>query len=199
MSNDIRLIVGLGNPGPEYDKTRHNAGFWFIESLAKYFSVPLSADSKYKGFVARLPAPYADVRLLMPQTFMNRSGQSVGPMAQFFKLQPEQILVVHDELDLPAGVAKFKQGGGHGGHNGLRDIISVLGNQNNFHRLRLGIGHPGHKDQVTGYVLGKPPTNERNDIDAIIDDAVRAMPAVLQGKLLEAKQQLHSTKYVSKA
>ncbi|RTE87435.1 MULTISPECIES: aminoacyl-tRNA hydrolase [Gammaproteobacteria] len=195
MSNDIRLIVGLGNPGPEYDKTRHNAGFWFIESLANYFSVSLTADSKYKGLVARLPSPYPDVRLLMPQTFMNRSGQSVGPLAQFYKLEPHQILVVHDELDLPPGVAKLKQGGGHGGHNGLRDIISVLGNQKDFHRLRIGIGHPGHKDKVTGYVLGKPPEAERNIIDAIIDDAVRVVPDLLQGRLLEAKQSLHSSRH----
>lgn len=195
MSNDIRLIVGLGNPGSEYDKTRHNAGFWFIESLAKYFSTSLSPDSKYKGLVARLPAPYPDVRLLMPQTFMNRSGRSVGPLAQFYKLKPEQILVVHDELDLPPGVAKLKQGGGHGGHNGLRDIISVLGNDNNFHRLRIGIGHPGHKDRVTGFVLGKPPESGRNLIDAIIDDAVRIVPDLLQGRLIEAKQSLHSVRH----
>lgn len=192
MSADIRLIVGLGNPGPEYEQTRHNAGFWFIEELARTFSAPLTADSKYQGITARLAAPYQDVRLLMPTTFMNRSGFSVGAMATFFKVTPEQILVVHDELDLAPGIARFKQGGGHGGHNGLRDIIRALGNNNNFHRLRIGIGHPGHKDRVTPHVLGKPPAADREAINKSIDDSVRAVERALTAGWLDAKQYLHS-------
>ena len=192
MSADIRLIVGLGNPGPEYEQTRHNAGFWFIEELARTFSAPLTADSKYQGITARLAAPYQDVRLLMPTTFMNRSGFSVGAMATFFKVTPEQILVVHDELDLAPGIARFKQGGGHGGHNGLRDIIRALGNNNNFHRLRIGIGHPGHKDRVTPHVLGKPPAADREAINKSIDDSVRAVERALKAGWLDAKQYLHS-------
>lgn len=194
MSADIRLIVGLGNPGPEYEQTRHNAGFWFIEALARQFQASLATDPSYFGITARLAPPFQDVRLLMPMTFMNRSGKSVGALASFFKISPEQMLVVHDELDLPPGVARFKQGGGHGGHNGLRDIIPALGNNNNFHRLRIGIGHPGHKDRVTGHVLGKPPANERELIEASIDESVRGVERALREGWREAKQYLHSVR-----
>lgn len=194
MSADIRLIVGLGNPGLEYEQTRHNAGFWFINEFARHFSTPLTSEPKYFGITGRLPAPYPDTRLLMPMTFMNRSGQAVAPLANFFKVSPEQVLVVHDELDLEPGIARFKQGGGHGGHNGLKDIIRCFGNNNSFHRLRIGIGHPGHSDQVTPHVLGRPPQSEREAIVNIIDDAVRAVDIALATGWLDAKQYLHSVR-----
>lgn len=194
MSTDIRLIVGLGNPGSEYEQTRHNAGFWFIEAFARAFSTSLTSDPKYHGLTGRLAAPFADTRLLMPMTYMNRSGQSVAPLAHFFKIAPEQVLVVHDELDLAPGVARFKQGGGHGGHNGLKDIIRSFGQNNNFHRLRLGIGHPGQSELVTGHVLGKPPQHEREAIHSIITDSVRAVDIALKNNWQEAKQYLHSVR-----
>lgn len=194
MAQSIRLIVGLGNPGPEYDQTRHNAGFWFVEALARHYSTQFSQDTKYKSLTARLPSPHADTRLLMPLSFMNRSGQAVGQMAQFYKIQPEEILVVHDELDLPVGTAKFKLGGGHGGHNGLKDIIKHLGNQNNFHRLRLGIGHPGHSSLVTGYVLGKPPQAELASFDEIIYQSIKGVELALANDWQQAKQSLHSVR-----
>ncbi|WP_185960656.1 aminoacyl-tRNA hydrolase [Aliidiomarina halalkaliphila] len=194
MSADIRLIVGLGNPGPEYTATRHNAGFWFVEALAQQYNVQLTPDAKYFGQTARLTPPFAETRLLLPMTFMNRSGQSVGTMANFFKIEPEQILVVHDELDLPPGIAKFKQGGGHGGHNGLKDITRSLGNQTNFHRLRIGIGHPGHSSQVTGYVLGKAPSHDQHLMDDAINASLRAVELAMRDGWTAAKQYLHSIK-----
>lgn len=133
-----------------------------------------------------------DVRLLIPTTFMNRSGQSVAALASFYKLTPEEILIAHDELDIPPGTARFKQGGGHGGHNGLRDIVPALANSKNFHRLRLGIGHPGHSSKVTGYVLGKPSQVDRTRIDASIDEAISALPLLLDGDATKAMTQLHS-------
>ncbi|EGN76408.1 peptidyl-tRNA hydrolase [Idiomarina sp. A28L] len=194
MSADIKLIVGLGNPGPEYTATRHNAGFWFVEALARQFNVNLTPESKFFGHTARLGPPYSDTRLLNPSTFMNRSGQAVGAMATFFKILPEEILVVHDELDLPPGIAKFKQGGGHGGHNGLKDITRALANQTNFHRLRIGIGHPGHSSKVTGYVLGKAPSNEQNLMDDAITASLRAVEIAMNDSWAAAKQYLHSIK-----
>lgn len=194
MSPDIKLIVGLGNPGPEYTATRHNAGFWFVEALARQFNVNLTPESKFFGHTARLGPPYSDTRLLNPSTFMNRSGQAVGAMATFFKILPEEILVVHDELDLPPGIAKFKQGGGHGGHNGLKDITRALANQTNFHRLRIGIGHPGHSSKVTGYVLGKAPSNEQNLMDDAITASLRAVEIAMNDSWAAAKQYLHSIK-----
>lgn len=192
MSVDIRLIVGLGNPGPEYSTTRHNAGFWFIEALAEHFNTRLSPESKYFGNTTRLPSPLADTRLLMPMTFMNRSGQAVAAMVNFYKMTPEQILVVHDELDLPPGVARLKHGGGHGGHNGLKDIGQALGNNFNFHRLRIGIGHPGHSSQVTGYVLGKASAEQQTLINAALDESVRALDIAIQRGWLAAMQHLHA-------
>ena len=158
----VQLIVGLGNPGPEYDQTRHNAGALFVERLAHAQGVSLVADRKYFGLVGKFSHQGKDVRLLIPTTYMNRSGQSVAALAGFFRIAPDAILVAHDELDMPPGVAKLKTGGGHGGHNGLRDIIAQLGNQNSFHRLRLGIGHPGHSSLVSGYVLAAPRAASRN-------------------------------------
>ena len=173
MMEDIKLIVGLGNPGAEYDRTRHNAGFDYVDELARHLGTQFSPDKKYYGDVAKARLNQQDVWLLKPMTFMNRSGQSVAMLANFFKIVPEQILVAHDELDLLPGVARFKLGGGHGGHNGLRDIISRLGNNKNFKRLRIGIGHPGSAEQVVNFVLGKAPQSGQGLITQAIDEAVR--------------------------
>lgn len=190
----VQLIVGLGNPGPEYDQTRHNAGALFVERVAASQRVNLSVDRKYFGLVGKFNHQGREVRLLIPTTYMNRSGQSVAALANFFKLKPEEILVAHDELDMPPGVAKLKQGGGHGGHNGLRDIIAQLGNQNNFHRLRLGIGHPGHASLVSGYVLGRAPRSEQQLLDQSIDFALDVLPEILAGDWTVAMRKLHSQK-----
>lgn len=190
----VKLVVGLGNPGPEYEQTRHNAGALFVEQLAEQMCCPLNMEKKYFGRTARFSHKGQDVRLLIPATYMNRSGQSVAALANFFRIQPDEILVAHDELDIPPGTCKLKQGGGHGGHNGLRDIISSLGNQNNFYRLRLGIGHPGHSSQVTGYVLGRASRSEQQLIDSTIDFALGVLPDILEGQLSRAMQQLHSFK-----
>jgi PTH1 family peptidyl-tRNA hydrolase len=190
----VQLIVGLGNPGPEYDQTRHNAGALFVERVAESQRVNLSVDRKYFGLVGKFNHQGHEVRLLIPTTYMNRSGQAVAALANFFKLKPEEILVAHDELDMPPGVAKLKQGGGHGGHNGLRDIIAQLGNQNNFHRLRLGIGHPGHASLVSGYVLGRAPRSEQELLDQSIDFALDVLPEILAGDWTVAMRKLHSQK-----
>ncbi|MBB3102686.1 aminoacyl-tRNA hydrolase [Azomonas macrocytogenes] len=190
----VQLIVGLGNPGPEYDQTRHNAGAFFVERLAATHGASLSSERKFFGLVGKFSHQGRDIRLLIPTTFMNRSGQAVAAMASFYRISPEAILVAHDELDLLPGVARLKKGGGHGGHNGLRDIIAQLGNQNSFHRLRLGIGHPGHSSQVTGYVLGRAPQTERELLDTSIDSAFGVLPDILDGNWTRAMQQLHSQK-----
>ena len=190
----VQLIVGLGNPGPEYDQTRHNAGALFVERVAESQRVNLSVDRKYFGLVGKFNHQGREVRLLIPTTYMNRSGQSVAALANFFKIKPEEILVAHDELDMPPGVAKLKQGGGHGGHNGLRDIIAQLGNQNNFHRLRLGIGHPGHASLVSGYVLGRAPRSEQELLDQSIDFALDVLPEILAGDWTVAMRKVHSQK-----
>ncbi|RMH85530.1 aminoacyl-tRNA hydrolase [Pseudomonas sp. AOB-7] len=190
----VQLIVGLGNPGPEYDQTRHNAGALFVERVADSQRVNLSVDRKYFGLVGKFNHQGREVRLLIPTTYMNRSGQSVAALANFFKIKPEEILVAHDELDMPPGIAKLKQGGGHGGHNGLRDIIAQLGNQNSFHRLRLGIGHPGHASLVSGYVLGRAPRSEQELLDQSIDFALGVLPDILAGDWTRAMQKLHSQK-----
>ena len=190
----VQLIVGLGNPGPEYDQTRHNAGALFVERLADRERVSLSLDKKYFGLVGKFSHQGRDVRLLIPTTFMNRSGQAVAALANFFRIPPEAILVAHDELDMPPGVAKLKQGGGHGGHNGLRDIIAQLGHQNNFHRLRLGIGHPGVASMVSNFVLGRAPRAEQEKLDASIDFALGVLPDILAGEWNRAMKNLHSQK-----
>lgn len=194
MSDQIRLLVGLANPGPEYAKTRHNAGAWVVEELARIHNVSLKEDKKYFGLTARISVGGEDLRLLVPTTFMNLSGKSVSALANFFQIKPEQIMVAHDELDLPPGVAKFKKGGGHGGHNGLRDIISKLGNNKEFYRLRVGIGHPGHKDKVAGYVLTKAPANEHSQIEQAVDEAVRCIDILLKDDLAKAQNRLHTFK-----
>lgn len=188
----IRLVVGLGNPGAEYEKTRHNAGFWLVDELAWKYKAALRAESKFFGEAARgqLPAG-GDIWLLKPMTFMNLSGQAVAALAKFYKITPEQILVVHDELDLPPGTARFKQGGGHGGHNGLKDIIAKLGGPN-FWRLRLGIGHPGDRSEVVNFVLKKPRAEEQTQIDEAIAKALQVMDQALSGDMANAMKALHT-------
>lgn len=188
----IQLIVGLGNPGPEYEQTRHNAGALFVEELARKLGVNLAADRKYFGLVGKFSHQGRDVRLLIPTTYMNRSGQSVAALANFFRIPPAAILVAHDELDMPPGTAKLKQGGGHGGHNGLRDIIAQLGNQNSFYRLRLGIGHPGEKSAVVNFVLHEPSRDEANLIQDNIDQSVKLLPLLLEGGMEAAMLKLHT-------
>lgn len=192
--SSIRLIVGLGNPGPEYAHTRHNAGEWYVRALADKYGIRLGDDSKYQGITGRGTVQGVDVRLLIPTTFMNLSGQSVGALATFFKILPDEILVAHDELDLPPGTARLKTGGGHGGHNGLRDIIRALANQNSFHRLRIGIGHPGDAKQVTGFVLGKAPASEQTLIDNAIREALLHSDDIISGKLAIAMNKLNRFK-----
>ncbi|MBY4675688.1 aminoacyl-tRNA hydrolase [Marinobacterium arenosum] len=194
MKDRIQLIVGLGNPGDKYAHTRHNAGAEFVEQLAARQLVTLQADKKYHGLYGKVQLDGQQVHLLIPTTFMNLSGQSVASLANFYKIPPEAILVAHDELDLPPGVARFKLGGGHGGHNGLRDIISKLGNNKNFYRLRLGIGHPGHSSQVSNFVLSKAPGSEREKTQAAIDEALYQLKDAINGDWAKAMNQLHSFK-----
>ncbi len=188
----IELIVGLGNPGREYEETRHNAGVWFIDELARSCGATLQPEKKFHGLTARISLHGRDVRLLVPTTFMNRSGQAVAAMANFYRIAPESILVAHDELDIPVGTARLKQGGGHGGHNGLRDIISSLGNNNNFHRLRIGIAHPGSAKMVSNYVLSKPSIEDNRKIHEAIEECAWVMPEFLTGSLAKAIQRLHT-------
>ena len=190
----VQLIVGLGNPGPEYDQTRHNAGALFVERLAERERVSLNPDKKYFGLMAKFSHQGRDVRLLIPTTFMNRSGQAVAALANFFRIEPAAIMVAHDELDMPPGVAKLKLGGGHGGHNGLRDIIAQLGNNNGFYRLRLGIGHPGHSSMVSDFVLSRAPRSEQELLAASIDNALSVVPEMLAGDWNKAMHKLHSLK-----
>jgi PTH1 family peptidyl-tRNA hydrolase len=188
----IKLIAGLGNPGSEYRGTRHNAGADFVEELARRCGVSLQTESKFYGLTGRISLSGHDLRLLIPTTFMNCSGKAVAAMAGFFKIAPENMLIAYDELDIPVGSARFKQGGGLGGHNGLRDIVPALGNNQNFHRLRIGIGHPGHASKVTGHVLNTPSQADRERIDACIDEAIAALPLLLDGDSTKAMTQLHS-------
>lgn len=189
MSAPVDLIVGLGNPGGNYEQTRHNAGFWFVDALARQGGT-FRPESKFQADACKISLAGHDCWLLKPTTFMNRSGQSVAALAGFYKIPVENILVVHDELDLPPGVARLKQGGGHGGHNGLRDIIARLGA--NFMRLRIGIGHPGSKEQVVDYVLQRPSLADRQQIESAIDAALAVMPELLCGEVQRAMNQLHS-------
>ena len=193
MTNpNIQLIVGLGNPGTEYDRTRHNAGADFVAELARQAGASLVVDGKYFGLTARINYQGQDMRLLIPTTYMNRSGQAVGAMANFFKIEPASILVAHDELDLAPGVARFKHGGGHGGHNGLRDIISALGNNQNFPRLRLGIGHPGSAPLVANYVLKRAPQAEQELIEEAIYRSTKCLPDAVKGDWNTAMKNLHT-------
>ena len=192
--SDIKLIVGLGNPGTEYDQTRHNAGFLFLDEIARQYGGNFRPEKKYAGEYCKVRINGSEVHLLKPMTYMNRSGQAVGPLANFYKISPEEILVVHDELDIPPGSAKLKKGGGHGGHNGLKDIIKCLANSKEFHRLRIGIGHPGDSKLVASFVLKKAPISEMQSIEATIDEAARVLPTFLSGDSAKAMNQLHSFK-----
>ena len=194
MTEPVKMIVGLGNPGQEYDRTRHNAGADFVFELARAYGVSLMPDNKAFGLTGKVVIGGRDVRLLVPTTYMNRSGQSVGALAGFFKIEPEAILVAHDELDLAPGIVRLKVGGGHGGHNGLRDIIAALANNKNFQRLRIGIGHPGHASMVSGYVLKRAPQSEQQLIDDSIADSLRYIDAVIAGDLEAAMRELHTKK-----
>ncbi|NDL01504.1 aminoacyl-tRNA hydrolase [Photorhabdus bodei] len=193
MSN-IKLIVGLANPGAEYAQTRHNAGAWYVDLLARSHNQSLKEESKFFGYTARINMGGHDIRLLVPTTFMNLSGKSVAALASFYRIQPDEILVAHDELDLPPGVAKMKLGGSHGGHNGLKDIQNKFGNNPNFYRLRIGIGHPGDKNKVVGFVLGKPPASEQKLIDDAIDEARRCTDILMKQDMDKAINRLHSFK-----
>lgn len=187
----IKLLVGLGNPGPEYEATRHNAGFWWIDGAARQLGARLSADRASFGLVGRVNRPAGPVWLLQPQTYMNLSGKSVAALARFFKIAPQEILVVHDELDLLPGQMKLKAGGGHAGHNGLRDIHAQLGSAD-YWRLRLGIGHPGDKAEVAGYVLRKPPASEREAIERSIEESLKHLDLMLDGAMQQAVMKLHA-------
>jgi peptidyl-tRNA hydrolase len=190
----IKLIVGLANPGNEYAATRHNAGAWFVDQLAERYHQSLKNEPKFFGYSSRITLSGHDVRLLVPTTFMNLSGKAVQAMATFYQIKPEEILVAHDELDINPGIAKFKFGGSHGGHNGLKDIASKLGNNLNFYRLRIGIGHPGDKNKVVSYVLNKPPKSEQELIDKAIDESVRCTEILLSDGIEAAMNRLHAFK-----
>jgi len=187
----LRLLVGLGNPGRDYQAHRHNAGFWLVDRLVEAKGARWGIESKLYGETARLELAGQDLRVLKPGTFMNRSGQSVAAALRYWKIEPEQMLVVHDELDLPAGSARLKFDGGHGGQNGLRDIVAHLGH-GRFGRLRVGIGHPGHKDKVTGWVLGKPGRDDEAAMLRAIDDAIAVLPLLASGNFNEAMKRLHT-------
>ena len=191
----IRLIVGLGNPGPEYEQTRHNAGFWLVDNLAN--SLPgtrLQRDSRYNAMLAKTSINGQDVWLLEPLTFMNRSGQSVGALARFFKIAADEVLVVHDELDLMPGIARLKKGGSAGGHNGLKDITAALGTQD-YWRLRLGIGHPRSlslQQQVADFVLHRPRREDQELIEQAIEKSLQVMAQIVEGKFEAATMKLHT-------
>jgi PTH1 family peptidyl-tRNA hydrolase len=187
----IRLIVGLGNPGREYETTRHNAGFWWVDELAEQQKLTFRSEAKFHALMARGHLHTHEISLLKPQDFMNLSGRAVQALAQFYKILPEQILVVHDELDLQPGIARLKLGGGHGGHNGLKDIITQLGSRD-FWRLRLGIGHPGDRKEVVNYVLKAPGQAERALIIEAMQHALHVAPQVIEGKTAAAMLKLHS-------
>lgn len=189
----LRLIVGLGNPGPDYERTRHNVGYWFANALADAARVQFSPDGKLHGESVRLGSGFGSAWLLKPSTFMNRSGQSVAAALRYFKIEPEEMLVAHDDLDLPPGTARLKFDGGHGGQNGLRDLVAHLGH-GRFHRLRLGIGHPGSRDKVTPWVLGRPGKDDEAAILRAIDEAMGVLPLALSGDFNEAMKRLHTSR-----
>ena len=193
MSAVVALIVGLGNPGPQYEATRHNAGFWFVEQIARQQGEQFRLENKFHAEIAKVVIGAKQVWLLKPNTFMNRSGQSVAALARFYKIPLENILVVHDELDLDPGIARLKQGGGHGGHNGLRDIVAQMGGKD-FIRLRIGIGHPGDSKQVSNFVLSRASANDQRVIDESIGDALSVLPQIVSGEFQKAMNELHTKK-----
>jgi len=190
QKSDIRLIVGLGNPGANYHSTRHNAGFWLIDEIARDHAIGMKNETRFHGEVGKINQAGKDVYLLKPTTFMNRSGQSVAALSKYFKISPEQTLVCHDELDLEVGDNRLKKSGGHGGHNGLRDIINHIGKE--FFRLRIGIGHPGDRNQVVNYVLKNPSRDDLAKIEDANQLALGIMPTLLSGEFEKAMQQLHT-------
>lgn len=187
----LRLIVGLGNPGKQYESTRHNVGAWFVDQLARQHNTQLKNETKFHACLGKISQADNQCFLSIPSTFMNESGKAVLALVNFYKIKPQEILVAHDELDFPAGIIRLKEGGGHGGHNGLRDIIRVIGG-NNFLRMRIGIGHPGNKDQVTSYVLGKPSKSDEDKIIQSIDEGARVIDDLISGELQRAFHALHS-------
>lgn len=191
MIEGIQLIVGLGNPGPEYEATRHNAGFWWIDEICRSHGVTLAAESKFFGRVGRLKINGRECWLLQPSTFMNASGRSVAALARFYRIAPHNILVVHDELDLSPGVAKLKRAGGNGGHNGLKDISAQLGTPD-YWRMRVGIGHPGEKNAVVNFVLKPPGKEEAKQIEDIIFQSAKLLPMLLEGSYEAAMLKLHT-------
>jgi PTH1 family peptidyl-tRNA hydrolase len=193
MQGTLKLIVGLGNPGPQYQNNRHNAGAWFLEQLCTRYNGELRPESKFFGALARVTIAGEDVRLLFPTTFMNRSGQSVSSVCKYYDIEPQNMLVAYDEIDLALGVTRFKEGGGHGGHNGIRDIISALGDRRDFYRLRIGIGHPGNKALVADYVLSDPSRKEAEIIQSDIDKAIATIPLAVSGQWQTAMHQLHTS------
>lgn len=188
--NGIKLFVGLGNPGEKYTKTRHNAGFWWIDLIATQTNSPLSLDSKMFGITGKLK-PHQDKWLLMPTTFMNASGKAVAALANYYKIQPKEIMIIHDELDLLPGQIKLKFGGGHGGHNGLRDIHAALGTAD-YWRLRVGIGHPGNKHEVANFVLKAPTKDEQTAINDKIDESSKIVDLLIAGEFDQAMLKLHT-------
>lgn len=186
----IRLIAGLGNPGKEYAATRHNAGFWFLDNVARSTGASLRAESRFQAQVAKIKMQGQEVWLLAPQTFMNVSGQAVAALAQYYKIAPDEILVVHDELDLPPGTARLKKGGGHAGHNGLRDIMARLGAD--FWRLRIGIGHPGEKQVVADFVLQRPSASDGALIQEALAQSAQVLDLIVAGEMPAAMQKLHT-------
>ncbi len=189
-SSGIALIAGLGNPGAQYEDTRHNAGFWFAELLAQRFGGHFKSESRFHGAVCRIRVAGEACWLLKPSTFMNRSGRSVSSLARYYRIPVEKVLVVHDELDLPAGELRLKRGGGHAGHNGLRDIMSAMGG--GFLRLRIGIDHPGDRNRVSDYVLSRPSRGDHDRICAGLERAADVLPLVVAGELQKAMHRLHS-------
>lgn len=190
--NPLKLIVGLGNPGPQHDSNRHNAGVIFLHHLCKSYDGNLRADSKFSGEFTSINIDGRDVKVLFPTTFMNHSGKAVAAVCNFFKIEPENMLVAYDEIDFEVGIARFKEGGGHGGHNGIRDIINALGGKKDFYRLRIGVGHPGHKSMVSNHVLSDPSRSEADLIMSNIEDAIRVMPQAVAGNWEEAMHRLHT-------
>ena len=188
----IKLIVGLGNPGPQHKRNRHNAGVIFLHHLCKVYGNSLRVDAKFFGEFSSIVIEGADIKLLFPTTFMNNSGKSVAAVCKFFKLAPKNLLVAYDEIDFDVGVTRFKEGGGHGGHNGVRNIIDAFAGKNDFFRLRIGVGHPGHKSMVASYVLNDPPRSEEDAIMSNIENAIRILPTAISGNWEEAMRVLHS-------
>lgn len=191
-TNKLKLIVGLGNPGPQYRHNRHNVGAWFLQAICRHYPGELRAENRFHGDTSRVSIDGNDIRLLFPTTFMNRSGLSVASMCNYFDITPEQMLVAYDEIDFPVGNTRLKAGGGHGGHNGIRDIVNALGGANDFYRLRIGVGHPGDKNKVANYVLSDPGKDDTIQIEHDIDMTLRVLPDIVNGRWNQAMQQLHS-------